>query len=109
MVTRMAPGSAIVDLAAGRGGNCELTEPDRTVNKRDVTIMGPTDLAASVPYHASQMYSNNISTYLLHIAKNGQIEVGSNDEILRETLLSHGGRVVNPRVLGLPGKPRGET
>jgi NAD(P) transhydrogenase subunit alpha len=109
MVSRMAPGSVIVDLGIERGGNCELTEPDRVVAKQGVTILGPTNLPASVPYHASQMYAKNISTFLLHIAKNGRIELDTQDEILVETLLSRDGRVVNPRVLTLLGKVEKEA
>jgi NAD(P) transhydrogenase subunit alpha len=101
MVAGMPPGSVIVDLAVERGGNCELTEPDRTVEKHGVTIIGPANLPSTVPYHASQMYARNISTFLLHIAKNGEIRLDSNDEILRETLLARDGRVVHPRVLEL--------
>ena len=63
----MAPGSVIVDLAAERGGNCELTRPDETVVHKGVTILGPTNPPALVPYHASQMYSKNIITFLLHL------------------------------------------
>jgi NAD(P) transhydrogenase subunit alpha len=109
MVSRMAPGSVIVDLGIERGGNCELTEADRVVAKQGVTILGPTNLPASVPYHASQMYAKNISTFLLHIAKNGRIELDTPDEILVETLLSRDGRVVNPRVLTLLGKVEKEA
>jgi H+-translocating NAD(P) transhydrogenase subunit alpha len=101
MVAGMAPGSVIVDLAIERGGNCELTEPDRIVDKHGVTIIGPTNLPSTVPYHASQMYAKNISTFLLHIAKSGSIKLDTDDEIVRETLLARDSRVVNPRVLEL--------
>ena len=110
MVTQMTPGSVIVDLAIERGGNCELTEPDRVVDAQGVTIIGPTNLPASVPYHASQMYAKNISTFLLHIAKSGNIDLlDGNDEILRETMLSRDGHIVNARVLELLGKAGKET
>ena len=75
MVKAMAPGSVIVDLAAERGGNCELTKADETVVAHGVTIIGPTNLPATVPYHASQMYSRNIVTFLQHLVKNGQLIV----------------------------------
>jgi NAD(P) transhydrogenase subunit alpha len=101
MVAGMAPGSAIVDLAAESGGNCELTQRDRIVEKHGVTIIGMTNLSSSVPYHASQMYAKNISTFLLHIGKGGQIKLDSDDEIVRETLVTRGGQVVHPRVLEL--------
>lgn len=98
MVRGMAPGSVIVDLAAATGGNCELTEPDRTVVKHGVTIMGPTNLPASVPFHASQMYSKNITTFFQHLAKDGAIAVNMEDEITRETLVTRGGEIVHERV-----------
>jgi len=105
MVRRMTPGSVIVDLAAERGGNCELTRPDETVVEHGVTIIGPVNLASTVPYHASQMYARNITAFFLHLAKSGAIELNLEDEITRETLLTRGGEVVHPRVreaLGLP-------
>ena len=104
MVEAMAPGSVIVDLAAERGGNCELTRPDETVVHRGVTIIGPSNPPALVPYHASQMYSKNIVTFLLHLlgkepAKQTAVPIDTNDEITRETLLTRGGEVVHARVL----------
>ncbi len=98
MVAAMHPGSVIVDLAAATGGNCELTEADRTVVRHDVTIMGPTNLPATVPYHASQMYSKNITTFFLHLAKGGTLTYDMNDEITRETLVTRGGEIANARV-----------
>ena len=98
MVSKMAPGSVIVDLAAERGGNCELTRPGETVNAHGVTILGPTELPATVPYHASQMYARNISTFLLHLVKDGKLALDLEDEITRETLVARGGEVVHPRV-----------
>ena len=105
MVRGMAPGSVIVDVAAERGGNCELTRPGETVVEHGVTILGPTNLASTVPYHASQMYAKNITTFLLHLAKGGSVTLDMNDEITRDTLVARGGEVVSPRVrqaLGLP-------
>jgi proton-translocating NAD(P)+ transhydrogenase subunit alpha len=98
MVAGMAPGSVIVDLAAERGGNCELTQPDRTIVAHGVTIIGPTNLASQVPYHASQMYAKNISTFLLHLVKDGQVQILGDDEITRETLMTKDGDVVHARV-----------
>ena len=98
MVKGMAPGSVIVDLAAERGGNCELTKPGEEVVVNGVTIIGWFNLASSVPYHASQMYSRNISAFLLHLVKDGKLRMDTNDEIIRETLLTQGGEVVNKRV-----------
>jgi NAD(P) transhydrogenase subunit alpha len=97
-VAGMAPGSVIIDLAAERGGNCELTKPDEIVIVRGVTILGPTNLPATVPYHASQMYAKNITTFLLHLLKEGVVQFNLDDEITRETLVTHKGEVVHPRV-----------
>ena len=106
MVEAMPPGSVIVDLAAERGGNCELTKPDEIVVHRGVTILGPSNPAALVPYHASQMYSKNITTFLAHLlGKDGAAQpalpINPEDEITRETLLTRGGEVVHPRVRDL--------
>jgi H+-translocating NAD(P) transhydrogenase subunit alpha len=98
MVKGMAPGSVIVDLAAERGGNCELTKPGEEVVVNGVTIIGWFNLASSVPYHASQMYSRNVTAFLLHLVKDGKLQLDTNDEIIRETLLTQGGEVVNKRV-----------
>jgi NAD(P) transhydrogenase subunit alpha len=106
MVEAMAPGSVIVDLAAERGGNCELTRPDEVVTHKGVTILGPSNPAALVPYHASQMYSKNITTFLAHLlgkdgAKQPAFPLNADDEITRETLLTRGGQVVHARVKDL--------
>ena len=98
MVQCMASGSVIIDLAAERGGNCELTKPDETAVVHGVTIIGEFNLAATVPYHASQMYSRNISAFLLHLVKEGKLNLNLQDEIIRETLVTHEGEVVNARV-----------
>ncbi len=98
MVQGMAPGSVIVDMAAERGGNCELTKPGQTVIAHGVTIIGRINIASGVPYHASQMYAKNLTTFLLYLAKDGKLQLNLQDEIIRETLLTHGGEVVNQRV-----------
>ena len=98
MVQRMAPGSVVIDLAAERGGNCELTTPDETTVVHGVTIIGEFNLAATVPYHASQMYARNIASFLMHLVKEGKVNLNLQDEIIRETLVTHGGEVVNARV-----------
>lgn len=106
MVSRMAPGSVIVDLAAERGGNCELTRPEETVVEHGVTIIGQINLASTVPYHASEMYARNLTRFLLHLYKNGRLEIDRDDPIARDTLLTRGGEIVNPRVrefFSLPG------
>jgi NAD(P) transhydrogenase subunit alpha len=105
MVARMLPGSVIVDLAAERGGNCELTRAGETVVEHGVTVIGETNLASTVPYHASQMYARNLSAFLLNLVKDGKFQLNEADEIHRETLLTRNGQIVNARVrefLGLP-------
>jgi NAD(P) transhydrogenase subunit alpha len=109
MVEAMAQGSVVVDLAAERGGNCELTRPDETVVHKGVTIIGPSNPATLAPYHASQMYAKNIITFLLHLlgkegAKQAAVPIDPADEITRETLLAQGGTVVHPRVNELLAK-----
>ena len=98
MVAGMTPGSVIVDLAAERGGNCELTKPNHTIVAHGVTIHGPENLAGTVPYHASQMYAKNVSTFLLHLVKKSELTIDLNDEITKETLLTRDGEVVHPSV-----------
>jgi len=98
MVKGMAAGSVVVDLAAERGGNCELTEPGRIVVKHNVSIVGQINLASAVPYHASQMYARNLATYLIHLFKGGKPELNLDDEITRETLVTRGGDIVHARV-----------
>jgi len=105
MVEKMTPGSVIVDLAAERGGNCELTQPGKTIEHAGVTIVGPVNLPSSVPFHASQMYSKNIVTFLLHLVSEGDLKIDLSDEITRETLVARDKEVVHPRlreILGLP-------
>jgi len=98
MVKAMAPGSVIVDLASERGGNCELTRTGETVKAHGVTIIGAINLASSVPYHASQMYARNIATFLAYIVKEGKLQLNLQDEIIRETMVTHAGEIVNARV-----------
>jgi NAD(P) transhydrogenase subunit alpha len=98
MVERMAPGSVVVDLAAERGGNCELTKAGQRIVEHGVTIIGYINLASTVPYHASQMYARNLAAFLLHLEKEGKLQINLEDEITRETLLTRGGEVVNARV-----------
>jgi H+-translocating NAD(P) transhydrogenase subunit alpha len=98
MVEKMALGSVIVDLAAERGGNCELTRPDEIVVAHGVTIIGEFNLAATVPYHASALYARNVSAFLQHLVKDGKLKLDLSDEIIRETMVTHEGEVVNARV-----------
>jgi NAD(P) transhydrogenase subunit alpha len=98
MVTKMTVGSVIVDLAAERGGNCELTKAGQTTVEHGVTILGPTDLPSEIPQHASQMYAKNISTFLLNLVKEQQVQINMEDEIIRDTLITRDGQVVHPRI-----------
>jgi NAD(P) transhydrogenase subunit alpha len=98
MVESMAPGSVVVDLAAERGGNCELTKAGQRVIEHGVTLIGYVNVASTVPYHASQMYAKNLTAFLLHLGKEGKLQVNLEDEITRDTLLTRGGEVVNSRV-----------
>jgi NAD(P) transhydrogenase subunit alpha len=109
MVAAMPPGSVIVDLAAATGGNCELTEADQTIERNGVTIIGPTNLPATVPYHASQMYARNVVTLVQHLVQREKGADGKatgaptlvldlNDEITKEIVVTKGGDVVHPRV-----------
>lgn len=98
MVHRMGAGSIIVDLAAERGGNCELTQMGKTIDVNGVSIMGPVNLASTVPYHASQMYARNLTAFLTYMVKEGKPQLNMEDEIIRETMLTRGGEIVNGRV-----------
>ena len=98
MVAKMAPGSVIVDLAAERGGNCELTQPGEKIVVNGVTIVGWFNLASAVPYHASQLYARNISSFLTHLVKDGKVQLNLEDEIIRETLVMRDGEIVHNRV-----------
>ena len=110
MVAGMSPGSVIIDLAAERGGNCELTQAGQTVVAHGVTVIGTENLPSLVPYHASQMYSKNIATFLLHLVKKGELTINREDEITRETLLTCDGDVVHPQIREIlnPSAGKGE-
>jgi NAD(P) transhydrogenase subunit alpha len=102
MARAMTPGSVIVDLAAERGGNCELTRAGETVVDNGVSIIGPVNLASTVPYHASQLYARNIATFLKNMmTKDGKLNINPEDEIVRETLIARNGEVVHPKVRAL--------
>ena len=109
MVAAMQPGSVIVDLAAERGGNCELTRADETVVEHGITILGPTNLPGSVPYHASQLYARNVVTLVQHLVRRAagpdgkptgapMLVIDPEDEITREILVTDNGRIVHPKV-----------
>ena len=112
MASAMAPGSVIVDIAAERGGNCELTRPGETVVHQGITILGPLNIPSTIPYHASQMYASNVVSFLKLMVQKGEFKLNREDEIIRETLVTHGREIVHARVgeaLGLtPVAPAGE-
>jgi H+-translocating NAD(P) transhydrogenase subunit alpha len=98
MVDAMRAGAIIVDLAAETGGNCELSRPDEEVRHGPVTILGPTDLPAGMPNHASQMYSRNVEALIQHVVRDGALVLDATDEIIRDCLVTADGEVVHPRV-----------
>ena len=98
MVEKMASGSVIVDVAAERGGNCELTRPGEKIVEHGVTIVGWFNLASTVPHHASQLYARNVSSFLAHVIQEGALRLNLEDEIIHETLLTREGQIVNARV-----------
>jgi NAD(P) transhydrogenase subunit alpha len=102
-VRRMAAGSVIVDIAAEHGGNCEVTRAGETVEESAVRVFGPINVASMVPYHASQMYARNVLSVLKYLLKDGRVTVDREDEIVRDTLVTHEGEVVHPRVRELLG------
>ena len=105
MVRGMHPGSVILDLAAEGGGNCELTRPGETVEAHGITVLGPINLPSTIPYHASQMYARNLTAFLQNLVKDGELRLNLEDQIIRDTLLTHQGEVVNPQVRELLGLP----
>jgi NAD(P) transhydrogenase subunit alpha len=105
MVPTMRPGSVIVDLAAETGGNCELTEPGKTVVKHGVTIIGTLNIPSTMPYHASQMYSRNIASLLALFVKDGKADVGVDDDVVKGTLITKDGQVVHEGTKKLLGAP----
>ncbi|MFQ5776772.1 MAG: Re/Si-specific NAD(P)(+) transhydrogenase subunit alpha [Terriglobia bacterium] len=110
-VQQMRKGSLILDLAAEGGGNCELTQPGEAVEAHGVTILGPLNLPSTIPYHASQMCAKNITAFLQNLIRDGELRLNLEDQIIRDTLLTHEGRVVSPQVrklLGLPPEPSHE-
>lgn len=105
MVEAMPAGGVIVDLAAERGGNCELTKSGETIAVHDVTILGPENVPSDIPRHASQMYSNNITTFLKLLIKDGEVNLDLEDDIIAGTLVTHQGEMIHPlcrKIAGLP-------
>ncbi len=111
MASALQPGSVIVDIAAERGGNCELTHPGQTVMHNGISILGPLNIPSTIPYHASQMYASNVVSFLKLMIAKGELTINREDEIIRETLVTQGGEVVHARVsekLGLASVRAGE-
>jgi NAD(P) transhydrogenase subunit alpha len=98
MVASMRPGSVIVDVAAEQGGNCESTRPGEVVTSGGVTVLGPVNMASSVPTHASQLHARNVANFLALVVKAGALTIDMDDEIVRETLVARDGEVVHPRL-----------
>jgi len=103
MLKAMAPGSVVVDLAAERGGNVEATKPGETIRVHGVTVMGPLNLASSIPYHASQMYARNVAVFIQNFVKDGVVNLSMDDEIIRDTTVARDGSVTGARVRELLG------
>jgi NAD(P) transhydrogenase subunit alpha len=101
MASVMPQGSVIVDIAAERGGNCELTRPGETVVHNQVTILGPLNVPSMIPNHASQMLSSNIAAVAKLLLREGNISLNLEDEIIRESLVTHEGKVIHPRIAEL--------
>ena len=100
-VSRMAPGSVVVDLAAERGGNCESTRPDERIQHHGVIVLGPTNLPSTIPKHASQMFAHNLSTFVQHLLREGELTLDEEDELTSGTLVARGGKIVHPLITQL--------
>lgn len=108
MVAGMAPGSVLVDIAAAQGGNCALSRPDESVEVHDVTVLAPTNLPATVAAHASRLYAKNVGNFLRHVLTPDQLRLDLDDQIIRDTVVTHRGEVVHPvvrQLLGLEAFP----
>jgi NAD(P) transhydrogenase subunit alpha len=103
-VNGMKRGSVVIDLAASTGGNCEVSKPDEIVERNGVTVMAPLNLAATVPVHASQMYSRNVMSFLALLIKDGQLHIDMSDDVVGPSCVTHAGQVVNQRVAALLGQ-----
>jgi NAD(P) transhydrogenase subunit alpha len=105
MVEAMSPGSVIVDLAAERGGNCELTQAGQTVEHQGVHVIGPENVASTLAYHASQLYSKNLTSFLGLLVKEGSLNIDTEDEIIAATLVLRDGELVNEALRESEGQP----
>ena len=103
MLKGMAPGSVVMDIAAERGGNCELTQPGEIIKYNGIQIAGPLNVPSMVPFHASEMFAKNVVSFLLNMSKEGQVSIDLEDEIIRETLIVSEGEVVHPKVREING------
>jgi NAD(P) transhydrogenase subunit alpha len=102
-VNGMRRGAIIVDLAGATGGNCALSKPDETIERNGVVIMAPTNLAATVPVHASQLYSRNVTAFLGLLIKDGELNIDMNDDVVGPSCVTHAGEWVNSRVAAAVG------
>jgi len=100
-VNGMKRGSVVIDLAASTGGNCAVSKPDETVERDGVTILAPTNLAATVPVHASQLYSRNVTAFLSLIIKDGELQIDMQDDVVGPSCVTHQGAWVNQRVAAM--------
>ncbi|HZI88684.1 MAG TPA: NAD(P) transhydrogenase subunit alpha [Pyrinomonadaceae bacterium] len=97
-VNGMKRGAVVIDLAGSTGGNCALSKPDQSIERGGVTIMAPLNLAATVPVHASQLYSRNVTAFLSLIIKDGELNIDMSDDVIGPSCVTHQGKVVNSRV-----------
>jgi NAD(P) transhydrogenase subunit alpha len=104
-VNGMKRGSIVIDLAGATGGNCALSQADVEVERNGVTILAPTNLPATVPVHASQLYSRNLTAFLSLLVKNGELQIDMKDDVVGPSCVTHQGQVVNSRVAALLGQP----
>jgi proton-translocating NAD(P)+ transhydrogenase subunit alpha len=104
-VEGMKRGSIVIDLAGSTGGNCALSQPDVTVERDGVTILAPTNLTATVPVHASQLYSRNVTSFLSLLIKDGQLQIDMNDDVVGPSCVTHDGQIVNQRVAASLSQP----
>ncbi len=109
MVQGMRPGSVVMDLAAESGGNCELTQPGETIDVGGVNVLGPVNVPATVPFHASQMFARNVTAFLQELVTDGEMRLDMDNPIVSATLVAQGGEVVHPRVRELLGVPATEA
>jgi len=103
-VNGMKRGSAVIDLAGSTGGNCAVSKPDEIVNRNGVVVMAPTNLAATVPVHASQLYSRNVTAFMSLLIKDGTLHLDMNDDVVGPSCVTHDGKFVNQRVASAMGR-----